>query len=280
MIINGGSVPSVDSTTVLHELDSDGVLLLTLNRPDRNNAWNAEMEQALHSLLYQAAESPDVRAVVLTGAGRSFCPGVDTQRLQQQTGGQPLPTDGRSGIYLPAMIPKPIVCAVNGACAGFGLVTALMCDVRFANEDAKLATAFSKRGLPAEEGISWVLPRVVGHAVALDLLLSSRPVTGREAAAIGLVHHAVPAVDLLAAALAYARDLATTCSPSAMATIKQQVYRDWTATVTDSRRHARDMMLEMRVQPDFAEGVGSYVERRAAAFAPLSVTLDPTDYAI
>src|SRR5256885_2209850 len=249
----------VDSETVLRDVDADGVLTLTLNRPERNNAWNVEMERALHQLLFQAAESVEVRAIVLTGAGRSFCPGVDSESLAQSADGAPPSTEGRTQLILPALIPKPIVCAINGACAGVGLSTALVCDVRIANEDAKLATAFSKRGLPAEEGISWVLPKMIGHAAALELLLSSRVITGREAASLGLVHWALPADEVLRTAVDYARDLATTCSPLSMVTIKRQVYRDWLDTLADARREGRRLMNELRLHDDFREGVQSFI---------------------
>jgi enoyl-CoA hydratase/carnithine racemase len=274
------AVLSVDSDSVLHELDGDGVLTLTLNRPERNNAWNVEMERALHDLLFQAAASDEVAVIVLTGAGRSFCPGFDSQSLEQSAGGAPPSAQGRTQLYLPAVIPKPIVCAINGACAGIGLVTALMCDVRFANEDAKLATAFSKRGLPGEEGISWVLPRMIGHGAALELLLSSRPVSGREAVSLGMVHWALPGDELLAAARDYAQDLARTCSPASMATIKRQVYRDWTETLPDARREARHLMMELRTQDDFREGVQSWVEKRPPTFRHHTETLDPADFTL
>ena len=197
----------VDSDTVLHDLDADGVLTLTLNRPDRNNAWSVEMERALHQLLFQASASADVRTIVLTGAGRSFCPGFDSQSLERSAGGSSPSSEGRTQITLPAAIPKPIVCAINGACAGVGLATALACDVRFAAEGAKLATSFSKRGLPAEEGVSWALPRIIGHAAALELLLSSRPITGADAVSLGIVHRALPPEDLMPVALGYAREV-------------------------------------------------------------------------
>jgi len=270
----------VESETVLHVLDADGVLTLTLNRPERNNAWNVEMERALHQLLFQAAASSDVRAIVLTGAGRSFCPGFDSQSLEQSAGGASHWSEDRTQITLPAAIPKPIVCAINGACAGVGLATALACDVRFASATAKLATAFSKRGLPAEEGVSWTLPRIIGHAAALELLLSSRAVTGAEAVAMGLVHRALPAEDVVAAAAAYARDLARTCSPLAMAAIKRQVYADWTRTLTETRDEARRLMNELRTQADFREGVMSLVEQRPASFPPYSEVLDPAMFPI
>ena len=167
----------VESTTVLHEIDDVGVLTLTLNRPERSNAWNRELETALHDLLEQAAESDEVRAIVLTGAGRAFCPGLDAEELDRVSQpGESFDRAGRRPVQLPSFVPKPIVAAINGGCAGLGLITALHADIRFAADDAKITTAFARRGLPAEEAVSWILPRIVGHAVALDLLLSGRVV--------------------------------------------------------------------------------------------------------
>jgi len=167
----------------------DGVALLTLNRPDRLNAWTAEMESAYFGLLEECAASDEVRAIVVTGAGRGFCAGADMQELQAIGDGEPAPVPhDRRPQTLPMTIPKPIIAAVNGACAGIGLVQALMCDVRFAAEGAKLTTSFARRGLVAEHGISWILPRLVGPANALDLLLSGRLVFAEEAQALGLVN--------------------------------------------------------------------------------------------
>jgi enoyl-CoA hydratase/carnithine racemase len=266
----------VDSETVLHEVDDEGVLTLTLNRPDRANAWNMELEFALHDLLEQAAESSDVRAIVLTGAGRAFCPGLDASELDRVSqADQSFGRAGRRPVQLPGFVPKPIVCAINGACAGLGLITALMSDVRFAADGAKITTAFARRGLPAEEAVSWILPRIVGHAVALDLLLSGRVVQGSEAAEIGLVHRSLPVDDLLDAAQEYALDMARNCSPLAMATAKRQVYADWERSFADSRREARGLVGVLKEAGDFREGVRSYVEKRPASFEPLT---EPIDY--
>jgi enoyl-CoA hydratase/carnithine racemase len=269
----------VDSKTVLHEVDEAGVLMLTLNRPERNNAWNRELELALHDLLEQAAESDDVRAIVITGAGRAFCPGLDTEDLDRVSQrDHSYEERGRRPMQLPSFVPKPIVCAINGACAGLGLITALMSDVRFAAGDAKITTAFARRGLPAEEAVSWILPRIVGHAVALDLLLSGRVVRGDEAAAIGLVHRALPLEELVPAATAYARDLAVNCSPLAMATAKQQVYLDWERSLVESRRDSRELVGFLKEAGDFREGVASYVEKRRALFEPHTAPIDYTAY--
>lgn len=267
----------VDSTTVLHEVDDVGVLTLTLNRPDRNNAWNRELEAALHDLLEQASESSDVRAIVLTGAGKAFCPGLDTEELDRvsQPGQQFDRGGGRRPIQVPSLVPKPIVCAINGACAGLGLITALASDVRFADQDAKITTAFARRGLPAEEAVSWMLPRILGHAHALDLLLSGRVVRGSEAAMIGLVNKAFPTADLLPAATEYARDLAINCSPIAMATAKQQVYLDWERAYAESRHDARRLVGVLKEQTgDFREGVRSFIEKRSATFEPYTESID------
>jgi enoyl-CoA hydratase/carnithine racemase len=268
------------SGTVLFSLSGDGVLLLTLNRPERNNAWTVEMERTLHDLLFQAAASDEVVAVVLTGAGKSFCPGFDSESLAARAGGSPVSAEGRTQLTLPAAIPKPVVCAINGACAGIGLSTALLCDVRLASESARLSTAFSKRGLAAEEGISWILPRMIGHAAALELLLSSRAVTGTEAAALGMVHRAVAPDDLVPAALAYAANLAQNCSPASMAAIKGQVYADWNRGLPDARVDARRITLDLSDGDDFREGVQSFLDRRPPSFARRSTPLDPADYAI
>jgi enoyl-CoA hydratase/carnithine racemase len=270
-------VKGVDSTTVLHEVDDVGVLTLTLNRPERSNAWNRELETAFHDLLEQAAESDEVRAIVLTGAGRAFCPGLDAEELDRVSQpGQSFDRAGRRPVQLPSFVPKPIVAAINGGCAGLGLITALHADIRFAADDAKITTAFARRGLPAEEAVSWILPRIVGHAVALDLLLSGRVVRGSEAAAMGLVHRALPGDELLPAATAYARDLAQHCSPLAMATAKRQVYLDWERSLPDSRREARRLVgVVKRRSNDFREGVRSFVERRPPTFEPL---IEPIDH--
>ncbi len=266
----------VESTTVLSELDDDGVLTLTLNRPDRNNAWNLELEFALHELLEQASGSDEVRAIVITGAGRSFCPGLDSKDLDRfSRPGQGINQEGRRPMTITALVPKPVVCAINGACAGLGLITALMSDVRFAAPEAKLTTAFARRGLPAEEAASWILPRIVGHAVALDLLLSSRVVLGSEAAELGLVHRCVPADQLLGAAQSYARDIARNCSPLAVATAKAQVYRDWQRALADSRAESRGLVGQLKkASADFREGVQSFMEKRQARFEPLSRPID------
>ncbi len=257
---------------VLSEVREDGVAVLTLNRPQRLNAWTQELERAYFALLAECAAAPQVRAIVVTGAGRGFCAGADMQELQE-LGEEGVPeqdaTSERTAQTYPLTVPKPIVAAINGPCAGIGLVAALMCDVRVVAEDAKLTTAFARRGLVAEHGISWILPRLVGPARALDLLLSGRVFLGREAAELGLANRAVAREQVLEQALAYAHELATQCSPASMATMKRQVYAALTQPLEQALAEADELMLASFRRPDFVEGVQSFVERREPRFAPL-----------
>jgi enoyl-CoA hydratase/carnithine racemase len=258
------------SEVVLKSIE-DGVAVLTLNRPDRLNAWTGDMERAYFAELDECAASDEVRVIVVTGAGRGFCAGADMDDLQALGDGsrqRSLPHDARPQTY-PLSIPKPIIAAINGACAGIGLVQALMCDLRFATQDAKLTTAFARRGLVAEHGISWILPRLVGPAHALDLLLSGRVVLGREAATLGLVNRALPAETLLEDTLAYARVLAVNCSPASMATMKRQVYSDLERALPGALTDADRLMVESFSGSDFSEGVASFIERREPRFAAL-----------
>jgi enoyl-CoA hydratase/carnithine racemase len=250
----------------------DGVAVLTLNRPDRLNAWTQEMEHEYFGLLEECGGSPDVRVVVVTGAGRGFCAGADMQDLQA-LGEDGVDADARAQERrpqtFPLTIPKPIIAAINGACAGIGLVQALMCDIRFAAAGAKLTTAFARRGLVAEHGISWVLPRLVGPARAMDLLLSGRVVRAEEAQAMGLVNRIFEPERLLEETLSYARELAVNCSPASMATMKRQVYADLQRDLPGALAQADLLMLESFTAPDFVEGVTSFMERREPHFAAL-----------
>jgi len=250
----------------------DGVATLTLNRPERLNAWTPEMQTRYFDLLEECTEREDVRAIVVTGAGRGFCAGADMQNLQSISSGD-LDVSATAHDERPVTfalgIPKPVIVAINGPCAGLGLVHALMCDVRFAAAGAKLTTAFARRGLVAEHAISWMLPRLIGPARALDLLLSGRIVLGDEAAELGLVNRSLPDETVLEETLAYARMLASECSPVSMALMKRQVYADLERPLAESLEEANRLMMESFSGADFAEGVRSFVERRPPDFAPL-----------
>lgn len=266
--------PSTAEDVVLRELRDGGVLLLTLNRPDRMNAWTGSMETRYFQLLAEADADPAVRAIVVTGAGRGFCPGADMELLQ---GGadELAPSSGsapatpRRPVTFPTTIGKPLVGAINGACAGVGLVQALMFDVRFAAEGVKFTTAFARRGLIAEYGSSWLLPRLVGTSNAIDLLISGRVFTSEEAKQLGLVNHVVPKEQVVEAAIAYAADLAANCSPASMATMKRQVYGHATLALDAALHESNGLMVQSLRGPDFVEGVQSYVQKRPAAFPAL-----------
>jgi enoyl-CoA hydratase/carnithine racemase len=251
-----------------------GVLVLTLNRPERLNAWNDELEARYFELLDEAEADGDVRAIVVTGAGRGFCAGADMDDLKQAGTGdledavrhRPRPRT------FPMTVRKPMIAAINGAAAGLGLVEALYCDLRFTTPEAKFTTAFVRRGLIAEYGSAWLLPRLVGTSAALDLLMSGRVVQGEEAVRMGLVDRVVPREELLDAAVAYAQDLATHCSPASMASIKAQVHADLDRSFAESVAAADDLMLESFTRPDVQEGVQSYLEQRPPAFPGLPTT--------
>jgi enoyl-CoA hydratase/carnithine racemase len=248
------------------------VLLLTLNRPDRLNAWTDALEDRYYGLLEEADADPEVRAIVVTGAGRGFCAGADMELLQQIGG----PGDERQAVErpkprsYPLTIRKPLIAAINGAAAGLGLVEALYCDVRFATPAAKFTTAFVRRGLIAEYGIAWLLPRIAGPSRALDLLLSGRVVLGEEAYRLGLVDRLCEPDALVDEAVAYAQELATHSSPASMAVIKEQVHAAMDATFQEAFTESERQMAASFGRPDVQEGVASYVEQRPPSFPPLT----------
>jgi enoyl-CoA hydratase/carnithine racemase len=247
----------------------EGVCTLTLHNPERRNAWNMVMEEQYFSLLDRADADAEVRAVVVTGSGNSFCPGLDTARLSAVAGEGKLTIAARRPQTYPLCIRKPMIAAINGACAGIGLMQAAVCDVRFAARGVRFSTAYARRGLPAEYGSSWILPRLIGVERALDLLLSARTFTAEEAEQIGLVSRLCDPDRVLAEAQDYAADLARNCSPRSMAAIRRQVYGDLSRTFSESMVHTLATMREFAGNEDFAEGVASFVEKRPPKFAPL-----------
>jgi enoyl-CoA hydratase/carnithine racemase len=248
---------------------TDGVCTLTLDNPGRRNAWNLEMEEEYFALLDDADTDPEVRVILLTGRGRTFCPGLDTARLSQTAKDGRIDLRGRRPQTHALGVRKPMIAAVNGACAGIGLMQALACDVRFAARGARFTTAYARRGLPAEYGSSWLLPRLVGLEAALDLLLSGRIFTAEEAKDLGLVSRLCEPDELLGQAWDYAADLARNCSPRSMAAIRRQVYGDLSRSFPESMIHTLATMQEFAGNDDAAEGVASFVEKRPPRFAPL-----------
>ncbi|KUI43801.1 enoyl-CoA hydratase [Mycobacterium sp. IS-1590] len=273
-----------DDAPVRYEVLDTGVAVLTLNRPDRMNGWGGGLAGTFYERMDDAEADPAVRAIVVTGSGRAFCAGADMGDLttiSATTVDAAADTDvgklvgARHPHFLMGMR-KPVIAAVNGACAGIGLTLALACDVRFAAEGAKFTTSFARRGLIAEYGISWMLPRIVGTGVAMDLLLSGRVFFAEEAARLGVVNEVVATDELLARAIGYAEDIAANCAPSSLAVIKQQVYADTMRDVFDASEHAEKLMHESMTRPDFLEGITSFFEKRPPNFPPLTREEDAT----
>lgn len=261
---------------VLYEIRDSGVAVMTLNRPERLNAWSGGLAGALYQCLDAAEADPAVRVIVITGSGRAFCAGADMGDLDaigsaQTSGDVDVSTlVGERFPHFVTTLHKPLIAAINGACAGIGLTQALMCDVRFAAAGAKFTTAFSRRGLTAEYGISWILPRVVGWSAALDLLLSGRTFYAEEAAQLGILKEVVAADQLMERTLAYADDMAANCAPSSLAVIKRQIYGDALRDIDDTSARAEKLMHASMLRPDFIEGITAFFEKRRPNFPPLA----------
>jgi enoyl-CoA hydratase/carnithine racemase len=272
---------------IRYEVD-DPVATITFDRPHALNAWTSAMDAQIQDALRRAEADPKVVGIVITGAGRAFCAGADMNLLSTlSSGGEGTDEaveartawgageDDFGGRFPYVMtIDKPVIAAVNGAVAGMAFPFALCCDLRFAAPEALFVTAFAQRGLIAEWGLAWLLPRLVGPSVALDLLFSSRRVTGEEAARIGLVDRLVPGDDLLATCREYVEQLARNCSPTSMAVMKRQVYEQFHRGLGPAERESQRLMIESFGRPDFREGVDSFVEKRPPNFArlPLAAT--------
>ncbi|MCL4158819.1 UNVERIFIED_CONTAM: hypothetical protein GTU68_033779 [Idotea baltica] len=254
---------------VLYEV-RDNVALITLNRPERLNAWNAELGTGYFNSLDRAAADPAVGAIVVTGAGRGFCAGADMDVLQGIEAGNGAREVERRDARYAMSIPKPIIAAVNGAAAGLGFVHAVACDVRFAAAGAKFTTAFSRRGLIAEHGISWTLPRLVGQADALDLLMSGRVILAEEAKEMGLVNRVCSPETLLDETMSFAADMASNAAPMSMAIIKQQVYNHPIMPLDDAMDSSNALMKASLRRSDFKEGVSSFLEKRPPSFEPVT----------
>ncbi len=265
------------------------IAILRLNRPSRLNAWTARMDREVRDALAAAERDPEVVAIVLTGEGRGFCAGADLSDLSALSSGAPLasvsadaadasrpqPGDpemsaGFRGRYTYMLsLRKPVIAAINGPCAGMALPIALACDVRFASDRAVFTTAFVQRGLIAEWGIAWLLPRVVGVGHAMDLLLSGRIVDAREAERIGLVNRVIGHDDRLPHALAYAREIGRRCAPTSLQVIKRQVYEALERTLEQENANAVARMLETLGSADFKEGVQAFLDKRDPSFRRL-----------
>lgn len=260
---------------------ADRVATLTLNRPHRHNAWTGRMHTEYRHVLARAETDPAVRVIVVTGAGRSFCPGADAQALEghvERGGYDPGTPDelARPGhgvrpefeahFAYQFGIGKPMIAAINGAAAGVGLVIACYCDLRYAAAGAKLTTAHGKLGLPAEYGLSWLLPRIIGLTHANDLLLTSRVVLAEEAQRMGLLNEVLPAEELMPRVAAVAAQLAHRVSPASLRETKHQIYTDLHRDAASAVGHADRRLDEMMRDADYREGVAAYLDKRPPDF--------------
>jgi enoyl-CoA hydratase/carnithine racemase len=251
----------------------DGVAVVTINRPATLNAFTRPMIDRLRTLTDEAQRNPEVFGVVITGNGKAFCSGLDVTLLAkaaESQGAEARMPDGElPGLFVHLLkVSKPVIGAVNGVAAVGGFVLAMMCDLRFAADSASFTMAMSNRGLIAEHGTSWLLPRQIGISRALDLMWSSRRMGAAEALSIGLVDRVLTAGSELDAAKAYLRDLRARVSPRAIAEMKAQVYAhldsSFASAVADSMRR----MMEALKHPDIREGARAFIERRPPRFAP------------
>lgn len=266
---------AVTSETGPVRVEHEGsVSILYLNRPEQGNAWSSELGRAYFSSLKCLATDPATRSIVVTGAGKNFCVGADPTLLRRIADDGEYQTEDDNTAqeipyYFPVTVGKPIVAAINGACFGIGFQQLLCSDIRFLADDCKLSTAYARRGLIAELGMSWLLPRLVGTGRAMDWMLSARVIRADEALQSGLANRVVPAADLIDEAIAYARMLAEKCSPVSMREIKQQLIQDLTGDLPDAVRRSKVLLEKAYSFPDFNEGVSSWRERREPNFPSL-----------
>src|SRR5687768_17737348 len=255
----------------------DRIATLTLHRPEQLNAWTDVMSQEVWEAMHAADADENVRVIVLTGSGRAFCAGGDVTGFKSDNPRQLLhklpraydfsrrPDYQSRAAYFPALA-KPVIAMLNGATAGLGLVHALYADMRFAADDAVLTTAFARLGLASEYGMAWALRNAVGHANALDLLLSARKVRGEEALRLGLVNRIHPREELAEATYAYARELAQACSPLSLRMIKRQLWDLPFQTLHEALMADSADMMQTNLGEDFEEGKLAFKEKRKPRF--------------
>src|SRR5208283_4802112 len=263
---------------------AERVATITLNRPDKLNAWTAVMELEVRSAMKEAERDDNVRVIVLTGAGRGFCAGADMSLLSAVADRgiddiarkQALQAAGRrEGVrpdfdkkysYFPA-VGKPVIAAVNGPVVGLGLVISLYCDLRWASDAARFSTTFARRGLIAEYGMAWMLPRLVGLPNALDLLFSAKTIDAAEALRMGLVNQVFPQEVFSDKVREHARELASSVSPRSLRVIKHQVYGAMFQTLAEAFETSEREMLASLQSEDFKEGVAHFLEKRSPNFS-------------
>ena len=259
---------------------SNLVATITLNRPDKLNAWTRTMEEELGSAIRAAAADDSVRIIILTGAGKGFCAGADMSLLsaistepspraefltEASVDGDVRPDFRKKHAWL-LSVPKPIIAAINGPAVGLGFIVPLYCDFRIASEKARFSVIFSKRGLVAEYGLAWILPRIIGLGNAIELMYTSKIADAQEALRMGLVSRVLPEENFLPAVQDFARDLASNVSPRSLAIMKRQIYTGLLQNLGEAFDLAIEEMKASFGTEDFREGVAHFLEKRSAAF--------------
>ena len=255
--------------TVLYDV-RDGVATVTLNRPDRLNAWTSRLGAELGDAMATADEDDAVRAVVVTGAGRAFCAGADLSGGEFGGGEAPALRE-----CWPYQVRKPVIAAINGHAVGVGLTYPMTCDVRYVAEDAKLAFAFVRRGAMPELASHAIVPRVAGFSVAAELLLSGRIFRGAEAAELGLVTKALPAAEVLPAAIALATDIAVNAAPVSVAIAKRLLWDAMDKSVAEVSAIENRLFRAVASLPDAREGIAAFVDKRAPTWTGKVTTDTP-----
>jgi enoyl-CoA hydratase/carnithine racemase len=248
---------------------ADLVATITLNRPDKLNAWTEKMDEEISAAVRAASADDQVRVIILTGAGKGFCAGADMSLLSAisqesaQSAGRFL-VDRKHAWFL--SVPKPIIAAINGPAVGLAFIVPLYCDFRFASEKARFSVIFSKRGLVAEYGMAWMLPRLVGVTNAIELMFTSKMLDAGEALRMGLVSRVFPEQTFLGAVQEFARELASTVSPRSLRVMKRQIYTGLSQNLDQAYDAALEEMRGSFGTEDFREGVAHFLEKRSPAF--------------
>ena len=246
---------------VVYEV-SEGVATLTLNRPERMNAWNGAIDQAMSAALAAARDDDAVRAIIVTGAGRAFCAGADLEGGGDTFAGrEERDTGSNVAQLLPYDVPKPVIAALNGAAVGIGMTYPMLCDVRIAAETAKLGFVFTRRGMMPELAAHTIVQRVAGFSNAAHLLMSGRIVTGAEAAELGIVSKAVPKEALLDTARAMASEYRY-AAPVSVAVTKRLLWEGMHTGVSAMMQREDEVFPWFGDQPDAREGILSFLEKR------------------
>lgn len=259
----------------------DGIATITLSRPKRRNSWTGRMHTEYRWVLAEADKDAAVRVIIVTGdpEGAAFCAGADLGALEGHSERGRYDAGIAEDIARPGYgvapefdatfayhfgLTKPVIAAINGAAAGVGLVLAAYADLRFAVPGAKFTAAHGRFNFPAEYGLSWLLPRLIGVTHANDILLSSRVFTSDEAMAMGFLNKLLAPADLMPHVLAYARAMADGVSPGSLRETKRQIYKDLHGDAASAVNHSERMLVEMSMHPDYKEGVKAWMEKRKA----------------